>query len=60
MAHADLDCTDCHMDMSEVDTPPVYYENKLTGYSKQTMKMWQCERCHAENGASNACYVCHK
>jgi hypothetical protein len=24
------------------------------------MKMWQCERCHAESGASNACYVCHK
>jgi hypothetical protein len=60
MAHESLDCMDCHMDMSEVDTPPTYHENRLTGYSKQTMKMWQCERCHAENGASNACYVCHK
>ncbi len=60
IAHKDLECTACHMDMSEVDTPPVYCQNKMTGYSKQTMKMWECERCHAENGASNACFVCHK
>lgn len=29
-------------------------------YSRGTMKMWECERCHAENGQSNACYVCHR
>ena len=60
IAHDGLDCTECHIDVASMDTPPVFYENKLSGYSKDTMKMWQCERCHAENGASNACYVCHK
>lgn len=59
-AHESLECTSCHPDMGKNDTPPVYYENRLSGYSKQTMKMWQCERCHAENGVSNACHVCHK
>lgn len=55
-----FDCVECHPAMAENDTPPTYYRNRLTGYSKDTMKMWQCERCHAENGVSNACYNCHK
>lgn len=62
-------CSNCHPSMAENDTPPTYYENKLTKYSKfteQNMKMWQCERCHAHpdhyevTRSSNACYVCHK
>jgi hypothetical protein len=24
------------------------------------MKMKECESCHADHQASNACYVCHK
>lgn len=59
-AHADLECTECHLDVASMDTPPPYQENKLTGYSRNTMKMWQCERCHANYGVSNACFVCHK
>lgn len=59
-------CNMCHIDVASSDTNPPYYENKLTGYSKQTMKMWQCERCHANENhygitnATNACFVCHK
>lgn len=59
-------CSSCHPNMADNDTPPVLETNKLTGYSKQTMKMWQCERCHAHpehygvTRSSNACYVCHK
>jgi hypothetical protein len=60
MAHKGFECTDCHPDVGNGDTLPTYYENRISGYSKQTMKMWQCERCHAEVGTSNACYVCHK
>ena len=60
IAHDGVDCAMCHPDMAFNETPPVYYENRLTKYSKQTMKMWECERCHAETGASNACFVCHK
>lgn len=59
-AHEPFECTECHPDVAKADKAPKYYENKLSGYSKQTMKMWQCERCHAENGVSNACHVCHK
>ena len=60
IAHKELDCTTCHPDVANMSTPPVYYENRLSGYSKDTMKMWQCEECHAKSGASNACFVCHK
>lgn len=60
-------CSQCHMDMQNVSVPPVHEQNILTTYSKQTMKMEYCERCHANPGhtegttrASNACFVCHK
>ena len=59
-AHDFFDCSSCHIDMDGRVKSPPYYENILTGYSKQTMKMDECERCHAKLDASNACYVCHK
>lgn len=59
-AHADIECTRCHLNVAAMDELPAYQENKLTGYSRNTMKMWECERCHAEYGVSNACFVCHK
>jgi hypothetical protein len=59
-AHEAFNCTDCHPNVGGMDKTPAYYENRLTGYSSLTMKMWQCERCHAELGVSNACHVCHK
>lgn len=62
---ADL-CSLCHLDVAATTTPPVYKENRLSGYSKNTMIMWSCENCHAQpdhldsTKASNACFVCHK
>lgn len=60
-------CKLCHLDVAGTDTPPVYKENRLSGYSVNTMKMPGCEECHAnakhlapETRASNACFVCHK
>ena len=64
-------CNVCHPDLSANDTPPAVYKNRLTDYTKQTMKMWQCEECHAlpehyslgDDGmtrANNACFTCHK
>ncbi|MBU1611620.1 MAG: cytochrome c3 family protein [Proteobacteria bacterium] len=41
-------------------SPPPFMENVISGYSKSTMKMWQCEQCHAKMHQDNACYVCHK
>ncbi|WP_419787641.1 cytochrome c3 family protein [Pseudodesulfovibrio sp.] len=54
-------CNLCHLkDIDKNDTPPALQRNVLSGYSKMTMKMWKCERCHALKGQSNACYTCHK
>lgn len=61
---ADL-CNLCHIDVSKTETPPVYKENIISGYSVNTMMMPECENCHANprhigTNASNACFVCHK
>lgn len=60
-------CSMCHLDVGGMDGTPVYNENRLTGYSKDTMKMQVCEHCHAHpdhtdgmTRANNACYTCHK
>ncbi len=64
-------CMNCHPSLEELDKGLLYEENALTGYSKRTMKMWQCEKCHAHPAhlytnanrratANNACYTCHK
>lgn len=54
-------CNLCHVkDISTNDVPPAFERNILSGYSKMTMKMWKCERCHALKGQPNACYTCHK
>ncbi len=46
--------------LGKMDNPPAFQRNIVSGYSKMTMKMWKCERCHALKGQSNACYTCHK
>jgi len=57
-------CSLCHPSVQ--DGAPVYKQNRLTGYTEYTMKMWQCERCHANpnhlasTAANNACFTCHK
>lgn len=54
-------CNLCHLKDAHLnDVPPPFERNILSGYSKMTMKMWKCERCHALKGQSNACYTCHK
>jgi hypothetical protein len=58
---AEQNCNLCHLkDIDKNDTPPPFERNVLSGYSKMTMKMWKCERCHALKGQPNACYTCHK
>ncbi len=60
-------CNQCHPDVASTTKPPVYEENKLSGYTKYTMKMPTCESCHAHpdhydgmTRANNACFTCHK
>jgi hypothetical protein len=56
----DITCVRCHHDVTKEKELPPLRENRLTGYSKNTMKMVECEDCHVARGASNACQVCHK
>lgn len=58
-AHAGFQCTRCHPDVASTTKAPAVMRNRISGYSKTTMPMPECERCHAETGQSNACYVCH-
>lgn len=60
IAHEKFDCATCHPNVGYAPKLPLYFENKITGYSKNTMKMYKCERCHAQKDASNACFTCHK
>lgn len=55
-----LECKTCHRDVSKEEKLPPYRENIITGYSISTMKMTDCEKCHAQKGASNNCEICHK
>ncbi len=58
---AEQNCNLCHVkDIATNDVPPAFERNIISGYSKMTMKMWKCERCHALKGQSNACFTCHK
>jgi hypothetical protein len=55
-----MKCTECHQDvLKEAKTPPVKID-RLTGYGKETMKMYVCEDCHAAKNVPNGCDVCHK
>ncbi|MDR1947177.1 MAG: cytochrome c family protein [Desulfovibrio sp.] len=64
-------CMTCHPSTAELDKGQAPELNILTGYSRSTLKMSECERCHAHPGhfyddgkgrtvANNACYTCHK
>ncbi len=55
-----IECTTCHRDVSNEKKLPLYRENRITGYSKQTMQMDTCEKCHAERNVNNSCELCHK
>ncbi len=43
-------CNICHLDVASTTTPPVYKENRISTYSVNTMKMPECEACHANPG----------
>ena len=64
-------CQQCHPSLEKLDASRGVEKNILSGYSRTTMKMWQCESCHAHPGhyynggagrtaANNACFTCHK
>jgi hypothetical protein len=57
---ARLACERCHGAHGTSDALPAHAENRLTGYSRELMKMSECESCHATHGRRTACLACHK
>lgn len=55
-----VECATCHKNVNNQGKLPPFVENRWTGYSKETMKMDVCEKCHADHNASNSCQICHK
>ena len=56
----DIECIRCHRDVQKEKLLPVFHQNRITGYSKTTMGMRECEDCHAERAVTNNCEMCHK
>lgn len=55
-----IECVTCHRDVTKEEKMPAYKEDRITGYSRNTMKMDTCEKCHAERGVTNSCQMCHQ
>jgi hypothetical protein len=64
-------CMNCHPSVDALNKNIPVETHVLTGYSRTTKKMGECESCHAHPGhfsndgkgrtvANNACYTCHK
>ncbi len=56
---AKLDCERCHGNHGKSDKLPVIRVNRISGYT-HTMKMSECEDCHAEKKVGTTCQSCHK
>jgi hypothetical protein len=58
---AKLECKECHKSVGGKTEKNLSYRFKwISGYAPEMMSMKTCETCHAQKGASNACFVCHK
>jgi hypothetical protein len=55
-----LKCEKCHGAIGESDKLPAHYEDRISGYSRQTMRMDACIECHHENKLDHSCMDCHK
>jgi menaquinone reductase, multiheme cytochrome c subunit len=53
-------CEDCHGAMGASDTLPPYRQDRVSGYSSQTMSMDACIDCHQRNHVVGTCLECHQ
>jgi len=53
-------CEDCHGDMGKSDTLPPYSEDRISGYSPETMSMDTCIECHQRDKVVDTCLECHQ
>jgi hypothetical protein len=58
---AEIACERCHGAHGESDALPVHETNRITGYSRNLIRMSDCESCHARHMPERtACLACHK
>ena len=55
-----LQCEQCHGAIGTSDKLPAHREDRISGYSRQTMSMDACIACHRENKLEHSCMDCHK
>lgn len=55
-----LSCEQCHGDHGRSDTLRPAEIDRISGYSRQTMKMDACIACHEDKGVQASCLGCHK
>ncbi len=55
-----LTCDRCHGAIGASDHLPMHREDRISGYSRQTMSMEACIECHRENKLEHSCMECHK
>ncbi len=53
-------CDSCHGSQGTSLKPAVYQQDRITGYSQQTMSMGACEDCHHRRGVETGCLACHE
>ena len=51
---AKVKCERCHRKEG------LYYEDRISGYSRDVMSMDACIACHSEKHQENSCLTCHK
>jgi c(7)-type cytochrome triheme protein len=51
---AKVKCERCHRNQG------LYYEDRISGYSRDVMSMDTCIACHREKHQENSCLTCHK
>lgn len=57
---AALACTECHSTYGESDKVRIYEQDRISTYSRDVMKMSDCEDCHFRHNVEAGCLGCHK
>jgi hypothetical protein len=53
-------CAECHGDVGGSEKLPPVREDRISGYTSQTMRMDACIDCHRRNRVTDSCLECHQ
>ncbi|MGO9273409.1 MAG: menaquinone reductase multiheme cytochrome c subunit QrcA [Terriglobia bacterium] len=57
---AALDCAECHSTYGKSHGVRVCEQDRISGYSRDVMKMSDCESCHRRRNVEVGCLGCHE